>query len=71
MTKEELNNIFKSVAEDMRSDGTAERIGAKAKAATLESTTPLDVLVSAQTTASIEYTQELLFRVLAKILCKS
>lgn len=71
MTKEELNEIFKSVAKDMQSDGTAERIGAEAKAAALKSNSPLDVLVSAQITAAIEYSNELLFRVLTKVMCKS
>lgn len=70
MTKEELNEIFKSVAKDMQSDGTAERIASKAKEAALKSNTPIDVLVSTQITAAIEYSNELLFRVLAKVMCK-
>ena len=71
MTKEELNEIFKEVAKDMQSDGTAERIGIKAKTEALKSNTPIEVLASAQITASIEYSNELLFRVLAKVMCKS
>lgn len=70
MTKEELDEIFKSVAKDMQSDGIAEKIGAKARAAALKANSPIEVLTSAQITAAMEYSNELLFRVLAKVLCK-
>ena len=67
MTREELNEVFKAVGCEMQEENLAAVITARAvqKADSVED---VDKLVSAVTAASIEYSQELLFRVLARVL---
>lgn len=66
MTESKLNEIFKAVGEEM----LAENIGAKItenaiKAMNTENS--ISAVVSATISASNQYTQELLFRVLGRI----
>lgn len=69
MTKEELNEIFKDTAREMQSENLAGKITERAmKSATSDET--VANLVSIVVTASMEYSQELLFRVLARVLKK-
>lgn len=70
MSKDELAKIFNAVMKEMRDDGVADRIADTARAA-IKSGKPLETIVTIQVATTIEYSNELLFRVLAKALCKS
>ena len=67
LTKEELNEIFKATAREMQSENLAAKITERAMKSATSVETPAN-LVSIATIASIEYSQELLFRVLARVL---
>lgn len=69
MTKDELAKIFNAAIKEMHDEGVADRIADTARAA-IKSDKPLEVLVANQVATTIEYSNELLFRVLAKVLCK-
>ena len=69
MTREELNEIFKAVGREMKEENVAIEITTRAmKTATSDKT--VENLVSVTTAAAMEYSNELLFRVLARIVCK-
>ena len=69
MTRSELNEVFKEVGREMQEENLVEEITSRAVKA-MDSSQTVDKLVSATITASVQYSQELLFRVLARIMCK-
>ena len=69
MTREELNEIFEAVGREMKEENVAIEITTRAmKTATSDKT--VENLVSVTTAAAMEYSNELLFRLLARLMCK-